>query len=212
MAKKRRGRPKKRVYRVDLIEAIRSNMAEINERVEELRNEVAETGIKSDFLSNQLNIFRALTKTKSKKRVATGNLSRFNKMKLNDILEQQKKFLNSKWSTKEGRQEIDARRRQSFRNRGYDLTDEQYNIFTRLMSDDTLSQLREQKLLDSWQVLDVVYDNDPANKQKVMDSIDFINENLDYTKMESYEIKQIMEGYITGIDIETLDVYQKYKL
>ena len=91
--------------RAQLISEIRANFTEINIRASDIKREVEETGTPSEFLSNQQNIFKALTNTVSRNKISTGNLSKFNKTRLNDILEQQRLFLNSKWSTAEGREE-----------------------------------------------------------------------------------------------------------
>ena len=81
-----------------LISEIRENFREINIRASEIRSEAEETGIQSEFLSNQQSIFRALTNTVSRVKFSTGNLSRFNKTRLTDILAQQRLFLASQWS------------------------------------------------------------------------------------------------------------------
>lgn len=144
--------------RAQLISEIRENFREINTRASEIRSEVEETGIRSEFLSNQQSIFRALTNTASKVKFSTGNLSRFNKTRLNDILEQQRLFLRSKWSTPEGREEIRQRQFETFQQRVAGITEDEFDniraFFSR--SNNIYAALIESGLLTSDQVVDMI--------------------------------------------------------
>lgn len=144
--------------RAQLISEIRENFREINVRASEIRSEVEETGIRSEFLSNQQSIFRALTNTASKVKFSTGNLSRFNKTRLNDILEQQRLFLNSRWSTPEGRADIRQRQFETFQQRVPGITEESFDniraFFSR--SNNIYAALIESGLLTSDQVVDMI--------------------------------------------------------
>lgn len=144
--------------RAQLISEIRENFREINTRASEIRSEVEETGIRSEFLSNQQNIFRALTNTASKVKFSTGNLSRFNKTRLSDILAQQQLFLSSRWSTTEGRAEIRQKQFETFQQRVPGITEEEFeNIRTFFSHGNRLySELVESGLLTSDQVVDIL--------------------------------------------------------
>lgn len=144
--------------RAQLISEIRANFTEINIRASEIKREVEETGIRSEFLSNQQSIFRALTNTVSRNKISTGNLSRFNKTRLNDILEQQRLFLHSQWSTPEGRAAIRQRQFETFQQRVPGITEEAFDniraFFSR--SNNIYAALIESGLLTSDQVVDMI--------------------------------------------------------
>lgn len=144
--------------RAQLISEIRANFTEINIRASDIKREVEETGIRSEFLSNQQSIFRALTNTVSRNKISTGNLSRFNKTRLSDILEQQRLFLNSKWSTPEGREEIRQRQFETFQQRVPNITEDEFDniraFFSR--SNNIYAALVESGLLTSDQVVDMI--------------------------------------------------------
>lgn len=147
--------------RAQLISEIRENFREINTRASEIRSEVEETGIRSEFLSNQQSIFRALTNTASKEKFSTGNLSRFNKTRLNDILEQQRLFLNSQWSTPEGRAAIRQRQFETLQQRVPNMTEEQFDNlrgFFGRNQDTIYASLIESGVLTSDQVVDMISD------------------------------------------------------
>lgn len=144
--------------RAQLISEIRANFTEINIRASDIKREVEETGIRSEFLSNQQNIFRALTNTVSRDKISTGNLSRFNKTRLNDILEQQRLFLRSKWSTPEGREEIRQQQFETFQQRVAGITEDEFDniraFFSR--SNNIYAALVESGLLTSDQIVDMI--------------------------------------------------------
>ena len=144
--------------RAQLISEIRENFREINTRASGIRSEVEETGIRSEFLSNQQSIFRALTNTASKVKFSTGNLSRFNKTRLNDILEQQRLFLNSQWSTPEGRATIRQRQFETFQQRVPGITEEAFDNVRGFFSEENrvYSELVESGLLASSQAVDMM--------------------------------------------------------
>ena len=144
--------------KAQLISEIRANFTEINIRASEIKSEVEETGIKSEFLSNQQSIFRALTNTVSRNKISTGNLSRFNKTRLGDILEQQQHFLNSKWSTPEGREEIRQKQFETFQQRVAGITEESFDNIRAFFSksNNIYAALIESGLLTSDQVVDMI--------------------------------------------------------
>ena len=145
--------------RRELISEIRANFTEINIRASDIKREVEETGTPSEFLSNQQNIFKALTNTVSRNKISTGNLSKFNKTRLNDILEQQRLFLNSKWSTAEGREEIRQKQFETLQSRVPNMTEEEFDNlrgFFGKNKDIIYSVLIEYGLISSDQVVDIM--------------------------------------------------------
>lgn len=163
--------------RAQLISEIRENFREINVRASEIRSEVEETGIRSEFLSNQQSIFRALTNTASKVKFSTGNLSRFNKTRLNDILEQQRHFLNSQWSTPEGRAAIRQRQFETFQQRVPGITEEAFDNIRGFFSDENrvYSELVESGLLASSQAVDMM--NSGITDTELISALDKIGES-----------------------------------
>lgn len=163
--------------RAQLISEIRENFREINTRASGIRSEVEETGIRSEFLSNQQSIFRALTNTASKVKFSTGNLSRFNKTRLNDILEQQRLFLNSQWSTPEGRAAIRQRQFETFQQRVPGITEETFDNIRGFFSDENrvYSELVESGLLASSQAVDMM--NSGITDNELISALDRIGES-----------------------------------
>ena len=163
--------------RAQLISEIRENFREINARASGIRSEVEETGIRSEFLSNQQSIFRALTNTASKVKFSTGNLSRFNKTRLNDILEQQRLFLNSQWSTPEGRAAIRQRQFETFQQRVPGITEETFDNIRGFFSEDNrvYSELVESGLLASSQAVDMM--NSGITDNELISALDRIGES-----------------------------------
>lgn len=199
MAKKR-GRPKKKApLRKDLMMEIRKNMEEVNKRVQLIKKDQESKGKKeSDFVNSQYNKFRALTGTKSKNRIATGNLSRFNKKKLNDILHQQRLFLDSKRSTLEGRAEIESKSRDTFKKKGYNFNDKEWELVTDMLSNDLVSQLNQSRLLSSDQIVDIVKDYDVNKMKNFSNALETMNDKLKLHEMEEHEIADLLVKVSSG--------------
>ena len=164
--------------RRELISEIRTNFTEINIRASEIKSEVEETGTPSEFLSNQQNIFKALTNTVSRNKISTGNLSKFNKTRLNDILEQQRLFLNSKWSTAEGREEIRQKQFETLQQRVPNMTEEQFDNlrgFFGKNKDVIYSALIESGLISSDQVVDIMMEG--VTDMELLKALERINES-----------------------------------
>ena len=181
--------------RAQLISEIRANFTEINIRASDIKREVEETGIPSEFLSNQRSIFRALTNTVSRNKISTGNLSRFNKTRLSDILEQQRLFLSSAWSTPEGREEIRQRQFRTFQQRVPNITEEEFdNIRTFFASDNRIySELVESGLLTSNQVVDML--SSGITDDELISALDRIGEN---ERNGIISINEIPRGNLRG--------------
>lgn len=207
MAKKKRGRPKKKApLRKDLMMEIRKNMEEVNKRVQLIKKDQEDKGRKeSDFVNTQYNKFRALTDTKSKNRIATGNLSRINKKGLNDILHQQRLFLDSKRSTLEGRAEIETKSRETFRKKGYDFNDKEWELVTDMLSNDLVSQLNQSRLLTSDQIVDIVKDHDPEKMKNFSNALETMNKKLKVHEMERHEVADMLVKVSSGDMVEDKD-------
>lgn len=181
--------------RAQLISEIRENFTEINIRASDIKREVEETGIPSEFLSNQRSIFKALTNTVSRNKISTGNLSRFNKTRLSDILEQQRLFLSSAWSTPEGREEIRQRQFRTFQQRVPNITEEEFDNIRAFFSssNDIYSELVESGLLTSDQIVDMI--SSGITDDELISALNRIGEN---ERNGIISINEIPRGNIRG--------------
>jgi len=108
--------------RAELSALIKTNIAEMNRRISELRKEGDAAANK--WVEKEYSKFKALTKTASKTKLATGLSRKVNgktvNMKKADmviLLEQMEYFLASPWSTKEGREELIKKSYETFKTR-----------------------------------------------------------------------------------------------
>ena len=148
----------------DLIREVKNNFAEINIRF------IESDGQEESFFSGYNEKFKALTKTKNKKRVSAGNLSRMNKQQLQDILSTQKQFLSSPLSTEKGRKDVYKARKKSLeKNLNMKLTDSQYNKMINLLNSDTVKQAIENNKLDSEQIVSLVKEHSRKNIIRVIE-------------------------------------------
>ena len=201
--------------RAQLISEIRENFREINVRASEIRSEVEETGIRSEFLSNQQSIFRALTNTASKVKFSTGNLSRFNKTRLNDILEQQRLFLNSQWSTPEGREEIRQRQFRTFQQRVPNITEEAFDNIRTFFSrgNDIYAALVESGLLTSDQAVDMI--SSGITDDELISALDRIGENerngiISINEIPRGNIRSFIQYTATNPNESVRSIYERF--
>ena len=185
----------------------------INNRFEALNNSNEDS---DDFLSVQRYKFKKLTKTKSKNKIATGNLSNMSYKQLDDILHQSSCFLYSKWSTIEGRKEIRQKQINSLKQGGYDLTEEQFDIFTRLMKNAALKNLLEQNVLDSDQVLQMVLSGNRIGN--ITKALDIIGKELSgYTsktnmyKASAEDLKTLINTLIEDENYQDSEIFKRMR-
>lgn len=191
---------------------IRNNMKEINRRADLLRADEEMSGIKSDFLDTQNELFKAITKTKNVKKIATGNLSKFNKARLMKLLKKQDTFLNSKWSTIEGRNEIFEKQYNTLKERYPQLTKGQYeNIQRFFQSNDKLfNQLKEQAYLASDNIVELISEEYSVE--------DLLNQFEKLGRLSSEQLNNIKQGHFRVMIKDMIDnglsedeAYEKYK-
>ena len=195
--------------RKQLIEEIKKMNEEINRRYKAFE---ASEEDDSDFFANQREKFKMLTGTKSEDRIATGNLSRFNLKKLTDIYTTSKRFLYSKWSTTEGREEIYRKRKETLKQHGYDLTDQQYDTFLSLMKNDNVYSILQASLLPSDQIISLTMDDN--NKEKILKMADIIADKLDstkFSKLDPGDVEMLLEVLMNDPDYENNAIYQKVR-
>ena len=183
----------------ELIESIKKMNKVINERFKILTEHLAKTGEDTDFLDTQRKKFKLLSNTKSEKRIATGNLSRMNKTRLEDIERASKNFLYSEWSTISGRERINAKRKETFRQKGYNFTDKQYNTFIKVMKNKTFQELMEVNYYDSEQIMDNIITDD-LDSNDLLRTLDTLDEEVDLNKLSNLqgsEIRDLLEDMLT---------------
>lgn len=182
--------------RLELTELIRQNNREMNRRVLEIKEFLTDIEWEdaSGFLKTQYEKFRILTNTKSKKRLATGNLSRMNKKKLADMIEHQNQFLSSKWSTKQGRLEAMEKARNTLaRQRGMNLTQKGYLAYTKLLSDETIGTILTEVHIDSDDIIKLERSLDVYAQEQLFNTFDYIGKNFDVSGLESLEVLNLAE-------------------
>lgn len=183
----------------ELIESIKKMNEVINERFKTLTEHLAKTGEDTDFLDTQRKKFKLLSNTKSEKRIATGNLSRMNKTRLEDIERASKNFLKSEWSTISGRERINEKRKETFRQKGYNFTDNQYNTFIKVMGNKTFQELMEVNYYDSEQIMDNIITDD-LDSNDLLRTLDTLDEEVDLNKLSNLqgsEIRDLLEDMLT---------------
>ena len=194
-----------------MADEIRETMKEINKRVKEIELEEKRTGIKSDFVKSQKIIFGQLTKTKNTRKISTGNLSKLNKNTFLAIKRLQKSFLKSKWSTKEGREEIFNKQYETF-SETYDVSKEQYKSIVEVLGSENFRNMGDFRP-PSEAVMEVY-----RNNQKVSSS-DVTNAIGKYSTLSQEERKFIggnvtrnqimMEYFIANPDIEGNEAFEE---
>lgn len=179
---------------------VKEKMKAVNMSVEGIRKEEERDAIESSFLSSKLTAFREITGTKSVKKVATGNVSRFSKKKLIDIINLQDAYLSNPWSTAKGRKEIFEKQYRTLNEREKKVSRRQLKNFRLLMSkqSDTLNEMRENGYLDSEQVLDI---SKKYNSEEIVEASSEIMDVIgnDIHKIKTEDFPDFIKGWIDGM-------------
>ena len=179
---------------------VKKKMKAVNKSVEGIRKEEERSAIESSFLSSKLTAFRQITGTKSVKRVATGNVSRFSKKKLIDIINLQDAYLSNPWSTAKGRKEIFERQYRALNAGEMKISRKQLQNFRSLMGKrgDVIDEMRESGYLDSEQLLNI---SKTYNAENIINASDEIVEVIgnDIYKINSGDFPDFVKGWIKGM-------------
>ena len=138
-----------KLNRKELMNIARYNTNLINESIKALKEwDASET---TDYIDEKTEMFAQLTNTKNVRKIATGNLSKFNKKKLKLLITRQKQYLGSKWSSPEGREEIFEKQYQTLKNTYKGLTRENVKNFQQFMAErtDYVTEIQNQFLPSS---------------------------------------------------------------
>ena len=209
----------KKQYRISkeerqmLITEIKTNMTEINKRYKELRELERQGDAPLDFINTTISNFREATgKTpKTNRVIPLGRLTDYGVRRLKTLIIQQEKFLNSKWSTSEGRSEIFQKQYETFTDT-YDVSTENYKKIVKVLgskafrglkdfnvpSDVIIEYLKE----NGWNKSQAVVDALPKFSTLPPDAMMFIGHNIARTK-------RMLDYFINNPDKEGRDAYEE---
>lgn len=191
-----------KLNRKELIHVARYNTKFVNERIKTLKEwDESET---INYIEEKTAMFAQLTNTKNIRKIATGNLSKFNKKKLKLLIIRQKQFLGSKWSSVEGRKEIFEKSYKTLLNTNPDLTRQQLKNFQHLMADlpQIGNELKEQNYLPSNQLIEIAKNYSSADIVQVFSEMGDNLTNKEITSIGRGNYKDFVDKY--------LDTKQKY--
>lgn len=140
-----------------LQEYIRKEMKKVNRSIALLQRETETNMSESAFLKQSLNQFRTATKTKSKRKVATGNLSRFSKKQLIDLANLQRQYLSNPRSTAKGRKAIFEKQFATLQKSQPEITRKQLKNFQKVMAEksEAISTIISARYLGSEQLIEI---------------------------------------------------------
>ena len=140
----------RKARRQELINEIRKNFAEIN--VEYIGVNAEEIDTLQSFRKG----FSKLTGTKNVRKVATGNLSKMNISKLEDVLAYQQKFLSNPYARKESREAIYKKALSSVKKTYGNVTQARFDRAISIFSSDVYKNLASKGKIVSDQIIDIV--------------------------------------------------------
>lgn len=201
-----------KLNRKELIAIAKYNTKLINESFKALQGWDEDETI--NYINEKKQMFGVITGTKNKRKVASGNLSKFNKRKLKLIIVRQKQYLQSSWSSPEGREEIFEKQYQSLKNTYSDLSRENLKQFQKFMTknEGIASELMEQNYLPSNNILDLTryYETD-----EIINAISDMNGKINNRELATIGkpyFKSFLAQYIVakrkGVDLDTF--YRDY--
>lgn len=170
-----------------MLEKIKKNAAIISDRYSDaLLNDY----LHSDFFSGQVDKFNTIMGTNQKYYPDFRKSYKLSKTQLSDLLQQQELFLNSKWSTKKGRKEIEKKQYETMKKNYPNLTKKGFKLIQQLLSDDgSITELREKKQLSSEQIIDIALQSDfNVRKKQIADVINQLSESNSFNGLKNSEI------------------------
>lgn len=198
----------------ELINIARYNTNLINESVKALKEwDASQT---THYIEEKTAMFSQLTNTKNVRKIATGNLSKFNKRKLKLLITRQNQYLGSKWSSPEGREEIFEKSYKTLLNTHSDLTREQLKNFQRLMTDlpQIGNELKEQNYLPSNQLIEIAKNYDSADIVQAFSEMKDNLTNKEITSIGRGNYKDFVDKYLNtkqkDNNIKIRDFYHFY--
>lgn len=177
--------------RNQLLEEIKRNAVIISDRYSDaLLNDY----LHSDFFKGQVDKFNTIMGTNQKYHPDFRKAYKLSKTQLSDLLHQQELFLNSKWSTKKGRKEIEEKQYNTMKKNYPGLTKKGFKLIQQLLSDDgSIAELREKKQLSSEQIIDIAIRSDfKTGKKQIANVINQLSESNSFNGLKNSEIIDII--------------------
>ncbi len=176
------------MLRKELLGKVRENFKEINNRF----NEVGMQGLQdySIFLEYREKFGQLTSSTNTAlNRVNSGSISRYNKSKLNDILEVQKKFLRNSWTTEQGRQSILDNAYNIFSKRNEGISEVDFLRLINVLESDTFTKLRDVKNISSDVIVAL---QRQSSLDKVISAMEAVINNSKFNELDREEIEELL--------------------
>lgn len=173
--------------RQQILSEIKRNASVINDRYDEaLLNDY----MRSDFFTGQVDKFNTIMGTNRKYRPDFNKADKLSDTQLSDLLQQQELFLNSKWSTKKGRKEIEEKQYKTMKKNYPNLTKKGFKLIQQLLSDNgSIAELREVKQLSSEQIIDIALRSDfKSSREQIASAINRLSESGSFNNMKNSQI------------------------
>lgn len=173
--------------RQKMLDAINRNAEMIDKRYDEA---LLSNYMRSDFFSGQVDKFNTIMGTNRTYRPDFSKANKLSDTQLSDLLQQQELFLNSKWSTKKGRKEIEKKQYETMKKNYPFLTKKGFKLIQQLLSDDgSIAELREKKQLSSEQIIEIaVRSFYRESAKKIADVINRLSEANSFNGLKNSEI------------------------
>ena len=177
--------------RQKMLDNINRNAKIINDRYDEA---LLSNYMRSDFFTGQVDKFNTIMGTNRTYRPDFSKANKLTDTQLSDLLQQQELFLNSKWSTKKGRKEIEENQYNTMKKNYPELTKKGFKLIQQLLSDDgSITELREKKQLSSEQIIDIALRSDfKVGKKQIADAINQLSESNSLKGLKNSEIIDII--------------------
>lgn len=143
-----------------LKDEIKTNIKKVKEVLDELES----THIADDWVDKERVKYLKLMRGKGFNHYTDIDLNAMGTTVLDDLNENLKMTIKSKWSTAEGREEIFQKQQETFKQHGYDLSRDELKVFANVINSNELQRLIEVKVLDSFQVLESTFDREQSDK------------------------------------------------
>lgn len=173
--------------RKQLLVEIKRNAAIISDRYSDaLLNDY----LHSDFFTGQVDKFNTIMGTNRTYRPDFSKAGKLSDTQLSDLLQQQEMFLNSKWSTKKGRKEIEEKQYKTMKKNYPNLTKKGFKLIQQLLSDNrAIAELREVKQLSSEQIIEIALRSDfKTSRKQIASAINRLSESSSFKNMKNSQI------------------------
>ena len=185
--------------RQQMLKEIKHNASVINDRYDEA---LLNNYMRSDFFTGQVDKFNTIMGTNRKYRPNFRKADKLSDTQLSDLLQQQELFINSKWSTKKGRKEIEEKQFNTMKRNYPWLTKKGFKLIQQLLSDDgSIAELREKKQLSSEQIIDIVKRSDfEVSKKQIANVINQLSESDSFNGKKNSQIIDMISKKLKAVE------------